>query len=91
MMVVTGYGSIVVTALLASSRKDAHPAAAQNAKTRPTGLTSLVGPASRVTPTPARTIHKKSTARRDPTTATVSGPRNSTATTTPSGALDIAM
>ena len=41
-------------------------------------------------PPAARATHTKSIGRREPTTATTSGPANSIATTMPSGAIEMA-
>ncbi len=48
------------------------------------------GPTSTAMPPTASAIQRKSTGRREPSTATTSGPANSIATTMPSGATEMA-
>src|SRR5439155_3404465 len=61
-----------------------------SAKRRPTRSTWTVGLPRSAIPAAASTIQRKSSGRREPIIAIASGPRNSTVTTTPSGAPSIA-
>ena len=62
-----------------------HAVAATSAKKTPSGSSAVRCNPSSATPTAASATHNRSTARREPRRATVSGPRNSIVTATPSG------
>ena len=74
------------TALLADRMNAAQKAAARRAKSRPPTLTVPPGWASRAMPAAASSTQRPSSSRREPATATPRGPRNSMATTIPTGA-----
>ena len=75
-----------LTVRLAMTMKPAQQAAAASANKRPAGVTDPFGLARSPTPAPASTTQTRSSSLREPAIATPSGPRNSTATTIPTGA-----
>ena len=89
--VVTRKGSMRVTHAFASRMNAAQHAAARSANMRPNTPTELAGPARSATPAAANKTQATSRTLRDPMMATVSGPKNSTATTIPTGAWLMAM
>ncbi len=86
MSVVTRRGSMRVTARLARRMNAAQQAAAKSANIRPSRPTEPLGRARSATPSAAQTTQTMSSNLREPATATDKGPKNSTATTIPTGA-----